>query len=116
MLSYRLDHEVLVITVERDPGIGGRADLANRITDLVDAHRPSPVVVVLADPATGGAAVSAVLRAHQHCGRLGVLMSVVSHSAPLRRLLENNADTRGLRLVVHARADAAIAGSFAAAA
>ncbi|WP_320781840.1 hypothetical protein [Streptomyces sp. CRN 30] len=116
MLSYRLDHAVLVITVERDPGIGGRADLANRITDLVDAHRPRPVVVVLSDEAAGGAAVSAVLRAHQFCARLGILMSVVTHSAPLRRMLENNADTRGLRLVVHARTDTAVTSSFAAAA
>jgi hypothetical protein len=116
MLSYRLEHEVLVITVEEDPGIGGRAALASRITDLVDAHRPSPVVVVIGERAAGSAAVSAVLRAHQFCGRLGVLMSVVTHSAPLRRLLAADADSRGLRLVVHARMDTAISSSFAAAA
>lgn len=116
MLSYRLEHEVLVITVEQDPGIGGRAGLASRITDLVDAHRPSPVVVVIDDRAAGSAAASAVLRAHRFCARLGILMSVVTHSAPLRRLLEADGSTRGHRLVVHARTDTAIAGSFAAAA
>ncbi|GAA4798599.1 hypothetical protein [Streptomyces ziwulingensis] len=116
MLSYCLKHEVLVITVDQDPGIDGRAELANRIADVVDAHRTSPVVVELTDEAAGGAAVSAVLRAHQLCSRLGILMSVVTHSAPVRRMLENNADTRGARLVVHARTDTAISTAFAAAA
>lgn len=115
MLSHTLEREVLVITVDHDPGIDGRAALAAHLTDLVDAHQPAPVVVVLTDRA-GGAAVSAVLRAHQRCGRLGVLMSVVAHSAPVRRLLEDNADTSGPRLVVHARVDTAITTAFTAAA
>ncbi|WP_030419313.1 hypothetical protein VM636_28845 [Streptomyces sp. SCSIO 75703] len=116
MLSHTLQHGVLVIKVDRDPGIDGRAALATHITRLVDAHHPRPVVIVLTEPAAGNAAVSAVLRAHQWCGRLGVLMSVVAHSAPVRRLLENNADSSGPRLVVHARVDTAISTAFAAAA
>ncbi|MFD4261046.1 hypothetical protein ACFWR9_26320 [Streptomyces sp. NPDC058534] len=116
MLSNTLEHGVLVITVDRDPGIDGRATLTTHITNLVDAHQPTPVVIVLTDGADGHAAVSAVLRAHQWCGRLGVLMSVVTHSAPVRRLLENNADTSGTRLVVHARVDTAITTAVTAAA
>ncbi|GGQ17992.1 hypothetical protein ACFFKE_13850 [Streptomyces mutabilis] len=116
MLSHTLEHGVLVITLDQDPGIDGRAALTTHITNLVDAHKPTPVVIVLTDRAGSHATVSAVLRAHQWCGRLGVLMSVVTHSAPVRRLLETNADTSGPRLVVHARADTAIATAFTAAA
>ncbi|MFI2413833.1 hypothetical protein [Streptomyces sp. NPDC018947] len=117
MLSHTLEHGVLVITVDQDPGIAGRAALSTHITNLVDAHQPTPVVIVLTEDASSGAAVSAVLRAHQWCSRLGVLMSVVTHSAPVRRLLENNADSSaGPRLVVHARVDTAITTAFTAAA
>ncbi|MBZ6231725.1 hypothetical protein [Streptomyces olivaceus] len=108
MLSHTLEQGVLVITVDRDPGVDGRAALTTHLTNLVDAHQPAPVVIVLADGAAGPAAVSAVLRAHQWCGRLDLLLSVVAHSAPVRRLLENNADSCGPRLVVHARVDTAI--------
>ncbi|GHB58377.1 hypothetical protein GCM10010377_56670 [Streptomyces viridiviolaceus] len=116
MLSHTLEHGVLVITVDQDPGIDGRAALSTHITGLVDAHRPAPVVIVIGDQAASDAAVSAVLRAHQWCARLGILMCVVAHSAPLRRLLENGAETSGPRLVVHARVDTAIATAFTAAA
>ncbi|MFB6553366.1 hypothetical protein [Streptomyces sp. NPDC056405] len=116
MLSHTLEHGVLVITVDQDPGIDGRATLTTHITNLVDAHQPTPVVIVLTERAAGHAAVSAVLRAHQWCVRLGVLMCVVTHSAPVRRLLENNSDTSGPRLVVHARVDTAITTAFTAAA
>ncbi|MFR0357291.1 hypothetical protein [Streptomyces sediminimaris] len=116
MLSHALEHGVLVITVRRDPGIGGRALLAREIGGLVRAHRPRPVVVVLDEPATSGPAVSAILRVHRICRSLGVLLSVASHSAPTRRLLEAKADTGGTRLVIHARTDTAIAAAFTAAA
>lgn len=112
MLSHTLERGVLVITVHRDPGVGGRATLAAEISNLIRAHRPAPVVIVLDEPATGGAAVSAVLRAHRMCGNLGVLMSVATRSAPARRLLEANADTNGPRLVIHARTDTAITTAF----
>ncbi|MFF5255938.1 hypothetical protein ACFY4K_28365 [Streptomyces leeuwenhoekii] len=117
MLSHALERGVLVITVPSDPGIDGRALLLEKIDDLVRAHRPAPVVIVLDEPAAQGAAVSVVLRAHRLCGRLGVPLSVATQSAPARRLLEAGADTGGTRLVVHARADTAVtAAAFAAAA
>ncbi|CAL9338790.1 hypothetical protein SUDANB58_00222 [Streptomyces sp. enrichment culture] len=117
MLSHALERGVLVITVPSDPGVDGRAPLLERIGGLVRAHRPAPVVIVLDEPAATGAAVSVVLRAHRLCSALGVLMSVATHSAPTRRLLEANADTSGTRLVIHARADTAVtAAAFAAAA
>ncbi|MGV9343532.1 hypothetical protein ACWDSD_01745 [Streptomyces spiralis] len=49
------------------------------------------------------------------CGPLGVLVSVATHSAAARRVLEAEADTDRTRLVVHARVDTAIAATFAAA-
>ncbi len=112
MLSHALERGVLVITVHDDPGIVGRATLAVEISNLVHAHKPLPVVIVLDEPATGGAAVSAVLRAHRMCSSLDVRMSVATGSAPARRLLETNADTSGPRLVIHARTDTAIAAAF----
>ncbi|MDQ0791240.1 hypothetical protein QFZ63_000755 [Streptomyces sp. B3I7] len=116
MLSHALERGVLVLTVHRDPGPAGRAALAAEIGNLVHAYRPRPVVVVLEEPATGDPTVGAVLRAHRLCSGLGVLMSVSTHSAPARRLLEAGADTGGCRLVVHARTATAIDAAFAAAA
>jgi hypothetical protein len=114
LLSSSLDHGVLVLTVHQDPGADGRDLLLATISDLVRAHRPAPVVIVLDEPATVGAAVGVVLRVHRLCNSLRVLMSVATGSAPTRRLLEANADTSGTRLVIHARTDTAISAAFAA--
>ncbi|WP_436800857.1 hypothetical protein [Streptomyces avermitilis] len=116
MLSHSIEHGVLVITLHTDPGIGQRAELSQEITDLVHAYSPLPVVIVLDMPGVGGATVSAVLRAQRMCHHLGVLMSVSTHSAATRRILEANCDTGGTRLVVHARTDVAITAAFTAAA
>ncbi|UYQ60231.1 hypothetical protein [Streptomyces peucetius] len=116
MLSHALDRGVLVVTVHQDPGISRRAELATRISSLVHAHKPAPVVIVLEDHAATNAAVSAVLRAHRLCSHLDTLMSVATHSAPARRLLEANADAGSHRLVVHSRIDIAISAANTAAA
>ncbi|AJP05411.1 hypothetical protein TU94_32425 [Streptomyces cyaneogriseus subsp. noncyanogenus] len=116
MLTHTLEHGVLVITVGRDPGIDGRAALSTQMAHLIEAHAPTPVVVDLTDRAASIATVSAVLRAHQLCGRQGVTMSVVTQSARLRRLLENDADTACSRLTLHTRRDAAVAACFTPAA
>ncbi|MFF5842875.1 hypothetical protein ACIP4T_06935 [Streptomyces massasporeus] len=57
-----------------------------------------------------------VLRVHRLCGGPGTLMSVATHSAPIRRALDADADAGGTRLVVHARVDTAVSAAFAAAA
>lgn len=116
MLTYSLEQGVLVFRVLADPGVSGRAHLLARMGDLVRGHRPAPVVVVLDDTAVGGVVISVVLRAHRMCTDLGVFMSVVTHSAAARRLLEAAALTSGVHLVVHARADTAVATAFTAAA
>ncbi|MFF7731714.1 hypothetical protein [Streptomyces sp. NPDC007984] len=116
MLSHSLDRGVLVITVHEDPGVDGRATLVARISGLVQAYRPAPVVIVLDEPAARGPVVSAVLRVHRACGPLGTLLSVATHSAPIRRELEADTGTGGTRLVVHARVDTAVSAAFAAAA
>lgn len=74
------------------------------------------MVLLLDEPAGQGAVVSVVLRVYRLCRRLGTPLSVATHCAPVRRALEANADTAGTRLVVHARADTALAAAFAAAA
>ncbi|MFD8234738.1 hypothetical protein ACFV20_23045 [Streptomyces sp. NPDC059696] len=114
LLSHTRDRGVLVITVHQDPGVDGSAMLLTRISDLVQACRPAPVVVVLDEPAARSSVVGVILRVHQLCGRLGTLMSVATHSAPVRRALEAGADTGGTRLVVHARADTAVTAACAA--
>lgn len=116
LLSHLLDHGVLVITVHEDPGVGGRATLLAKISDLVQAYRPAPVVIILDESAARGAVVSVVLRVHRLCRGLGTLMSVATHCAPARRALEAGADMGGTRLVVHARVDTAVSAAFAAAA
>ncbi|WP_235193091.1 hypothetical protein [Streptomyces viridochromogenes] len=108
IVSHTAEHGVLVITVHRDPGIAERASLVAEISSLARAHRPAPVVIILEEPVTTGPAVSAVLRTHHMCNRLGVFMSVATHSAPARRMLETRADTSGSRIVIHARIDTAI--------
>ncbi|MGX1267583.1 hypothetical protein [Streptomyces phaeoluteigriseus] len=114
MMSHVLEQDVLVITVHADPGIGGRATLLAGIGDLIEGHMPASVVVVLDEAAATEAAVGVVLRTHRLCSRLGLVMSVATHSAPARRLLdEANADTNGIRLIIHARADIAIATATA---
>ncbi|MEU1463191.1 hypothetical protein ABZ467_21350 [Streptomyces sp. NPDC005727] len=112
-MSHSLVRGVLVITLHDDPGVGGRAALLDQISALVEGHRPVALVVVLDGDAGAETAVAVVLRSHRLCSRLGLVMSVATHSAPLRRLLEAGADTAGTRLVIHARADTAIATATA---
>ncbi|MFE1437381.1 hypothetical protein [Streptomyces sp. NPDC058739] len=109
LLSHSLDHGVLVITVHQDPGIGGRAAFLAQLEGLVYAHRPAPVVLRLEQHAVDAAEVGAVLDLHRACKDLGVLMSVVSASAPARRVLAAGADSSGTHLVIHARASTAVA-------
>ncbi|MGW2827063.1 hypothetical protein ACWC24_39720 [Streptomyces sp. NPDC001443] len=109
MARHSVQQGVLVLTVDDDPGISGRTALLEQISDLVLGLRPASLVVVLRAPAATDAVVGVVLRAHRLCNRLGLVMSVTTHSAPVRRSLEANADTDGTRLVVYARADTAIA-------
>ncbi|MEU2924512.1 hypothetical protein ABZ636_05510 [Streptomyces sp. NPDC007251] len=113
MLSHAFEQGVLVITVYDDPGIGGRAKLLSRISDMVHAYRPASVVVVLDEPAARASMVGVILRVQRLCSRLGLLMSVATHNAPARRLLEAAADESSTSLVIHARIDAAIAGAAA---
>jgi hypothetical protein len=108
MLSHTLDQHVLVIRVDSDPGTDGRAELVTEIDGLVRAYRPAPVVIILEDQAATGAALSAVLLVHRTCIALGVLLSVVTSSAPARRVLEANADSVGSHLIIHARAATAV--------
>lgn len=114
MMSHTLVHEVLVVTMHENPGTDSRADPVARISDLVHAYRPASVVIVLAQPAPAPAALSVVLRAHTLCSRLDLVMSVATHSAPVRRFLAAGADAAAdIRLVIHARADIAIATATA---
>ncbi|WP_258054508.1 hypothetical protein [Streptomyces sp. Ru71] len=111
-----LDQGVLVVTVQNDTG-DGRTELLEEIEDLIRGYQPLPVVIAVEDPDVGAAAIDMVLQAHRVCVRLGVLMSVITHSAPLRRMLQTRAERDGVRLVINARADIAIAAAaFAAAA
>ncbi|MFD4688975.1 hypothetical protein [Streptomyces sp. NPDC058463] len=116
MVSHRVEHDVLLITVQEDPGVTGRAGLATEITDLIHAHHPSPVLVVIDNAAATPATASAVLRAHRQCGNLKTLLSVATHDALTRRLFEDNAGSGEPRLVVHHRVDVAIDTAYTAAA
>ncbi|MFJ3088269.1 hypothetical protein [Streptomyces sp. NPDC086838] len=108
MLSHAFNEGVLVCTVQEDPRIQRRAELANLILDLARVHQPAPVVVVIDDAAATPSTASAILRARSQCTELGVVLSVASHSAPLRRLLQDGEDPTLTRLVIHTRIDTAI--------
>ncbi|MEU9360422.1 hypothetical protein AB0D35_20190 [Streptomyces sp. NPDC048301] len=116
MLSHRFERGVLVLTVREDPGIGGRAELSSEIVAFLQAHRPSPVLVVIEEAAATPATASAVLRAHRQCGAWGVLMSVATASSAVRRLLEASADVGGARLAVHQSLDSAFNATYGEAA
>lgn len=113
MMSHTLKKRVLVITMHDDPGVDTRVALLTRISDLVHGHRPASVVIILAQPSPTQAALSVVLHVHHLCSRLDLVLSVATHSAPVRRLLSAGADKGGIRLVIHARADTAIATATA---
>ncbi|MFD5633032.1 hypothetical protein ACFVU0_21580 [Streptomyces sp. NPDC058122] len=112
MLSRSLDHGVLVVTVHEDPGTGLRVEFSARIRDLVRAHEPTPVVVVIDEAAATPGVVRALVDAYGDCGDLGVLASVATHSASARRLFEVAADRGGPRLVVHSRIDVAVTTAY----
>lgn len=115
MLTQSLEHGVLVLAVEDDPGSAQPNILARLISDLVHVHAPTPVVVVLGGAATA-AVITAVVTAHRLCSGLDVLLSVATSSAPARRALRTRAAEHGAGLVVHARTDTAIATAYATAA
>ncbi|WP_339134800.1 hypothetical protein WJM95_33950 [Streptomyces sp. f51] len=114
MVTHSLEHGVLVLILDDGPGSQAQDDLPRRISDLVHAHDPRPVVIILGGDAPA-AATSAVLRAHRMCSDVGVLMSVAAHSAAVRRRLQARTPAVGTSLVVHARADTAIATAVTAA-
>ncbi|WP_326782125.1 hypothetical protein OG481_28510 [Streptomyces longwoodensis] len=114
MLSHTLDRDVLVLTVHDDADVGGRGALYTRISGLVEGCRPSAVVIVLDAQTALGATAGVVLRVQRLCCRLGILLSVAAASAPVRRLLEANAEACGIHLVIHARTDTAVATAYTA--
>lgn len=114
MMSHALERRVLVITMHNDPGIDTRAALFAEISDLVHGYKPASVVIVLDQPAPTPSALSVVRRVHRLCSSLDLVMSVATRSAPVRRQLAAGADGEGdIRLVIHARADTAIATAAA---
>ncbi|MET7685714.1 hypothetical protein [Streptomyces sp. NPDC005423] len=115
MLTHSIERGVLVLRLQGDPGPPDVDALSEHISGLVHAHDPAPVVIVLGADAPPSS-VEAVLRAHRRCAPLGVLLSVATHSAPVRRALEAQAGADGPPLVIHARVDTAIATAFTAAA
>ncbi|MEU1281421.1 hypothetical protein [Streptomyces sp. NPDC005805] len=115
MLAHALERGVLVITLTTDVDISERSGVCAGIARLVGAYAPLPVVVDLAMPVVGPAAVSAVVRAHRECVRLGVPMCAATAGAAARRLLRANVDTSDVPLGVYARAGDAVTAMAAAA-
>jgi len=112
MLSHSLQRGVLILTVYDEPVDYVDNALAQNISDLVHAHDPAPVVIVL-EADVAAPVIEAVVRAHLMCSELGVLVSVATRSASARRVLEGGGNAAGPRLVVHARTDTAIATAYA---
>ncbi|MGW8990982.1 hypothetical protein ACWGRF_13800 [Streptomyces zhihengii] len=111
MLSQRYQHGILVITIHDDPAHDERADLTRRLAELMRAHHPAPVVVVIADAACSASTATAVRRAHRRGRDRNELLSVVTHSAPVRRLLQAGETAARHRMVIHPRMDVALAAT-----
>lgn len=116
MLAHHVEDGVLVLTVHTDFSACERADLTRQLIDWASVYQPAPVVVVIEQPAGTAAVAGAVLQCHRQCSRLGLLMSVVTHSSPMRRLLMVKGASYRPRLVVHSRIDVAITATGNAAA
>ncbi|MFG2453926.1 hypothetical protein [Streptomyces sp. M41(2017)] len=114
MLSHALESGVLVLTVGDCSG-PRTEDLAALISDLIHVHAPAPAVIVLGHTVTG-TVIEAIAEAQRRCRHLRTLISVATPSAPARRALQGRATAVGGGLVVHARADTAIATACATAA
>lgn len=113
MLTHAVENGVLVLTVQESPGPPEPKGLANLLSDFIHVHAPAPAVIVLPAEAST-ASVSAVARAHEMCHDLDVLISVVTPSAPARRVLRSRTAGHRAGLVVHAQTDTAIAAATAA--
>ncbi|MFF2999532.1 hypothetical protein ACFVTC_34050 [Streptomyces sp. NPDC057950] len=99
-----LENDVLILKVEDEPD--GEQDLASLVRFML-------MLLLLRSAFSKGEAsdvvIKTVMEAHRECRELDVLMSVVTARARARRVLRAHATAHGRALVVHARADTAIA-------
>ncbi|MEU9035071.1 STAS domain-containing protein [Streptomyces sp. NPDC048352] len=103
------DSGVLIVRLQADLDIDGRAAAAWAIDGLLAAHRSCPVVLELSDGAVSSAAVSTVVRASRMCADADVPFAVAAPGAEARRALEAEVGAAGCAPRVHADALRAVA-------
>ncbi|MEU8951040.1 hypothetical protein [Streptomyces sp. NPDC048489] len=113
MLTHSLERGVLVLKLDDNPSAGDRDSLARYICDLINAHSPAPVVIIIGRAASQ-LVVAAVIEAHRMSSKLKVLVGVATSNASIRRALEAANDFFRPRIVVHARTDVAMDAALAA--
>lgn len=88
LISHAVRHHVLRVTLHRDLDVTNRAAGALQIQALVQAHRPTRVVIVLPTANPTQATLSTQARAHRMCTSLGIPLALSGASARTRRLLD----------------------------
>ncbi|MDV9190543.1 hypothetical protein R6L23_20370 [Streptomyces sp. SR27] len=88
LISHTLRHHVLHVTLHRDLDVTNRAAAALQIQALVQAHRPTRVVLAVPSADPTPATLSALARAHRMCTSLGIPLALAGASTRTRRLLD----------------------------
>ncbi|MFD3531238.1 hypothetical protein [Streptomyces sp. NPDC058664] len=88
LISHAVRHQVLHVTLHRDLDVTNRAAGALQIQALVQAHRPTRVVIAVPSADPTPATLSTLARAHRMCESLGIPLSLSGASTRTRRLLD----------------------------
>ncbi|MFH9728386.1 STAS domain-containing protein [Streptomyces sp. NPDC017254] len=88
IISHSVDGDILRVTIHRDLDITNRAAVARALPALVQAHRPTRVLVdgPLTEPSP--ATLSALVRTHHICRNVGVDFVLTGLGADAQRLLD----------------------------
>ncbi|MFG2794869.1 hypothetical protein [Streptomyces sp. NPDC048419] len=90
LISYRVEGDVLQVTLHRNLDITSRAAAAQEIEALVHACRPRRVTVKVPAGQPAPATLSAILRAHRTCKNLGIPLDLAGASTAVQRLFRTN--------------------------
>ncbi|MGW6395987.1 hypothetical protein ACWFR1_37050 [Streptomyces sp. NPDC055103] len=88
IISHSVDGGILRVTLHRDLDITNRAAVALALQALVQAHRPTQVLVDVPLTEPSPATLSALVRTHRMCRNVGVDFVLTGLGADAQRLLD----------------------------
>ncbi|WP_371666497.1 hypothetical protein OG985_47500 [Streptomyces sp. NBC_00289] len=90
LLSHSLDGDVLRVTLHCNLDIATRAAAVQEIEAFVRACRPRCVILSVPAGEPAPATLSAALRAHRMCQKVGIALEVTGVSTAMQRLFATN--------------------------